>query len=440
MSDLDGTPTGSDVVEAMRSATGYYHPGWRQREFSSWIDEQVSWKETCSLGDWSFISDLRVAGPEAIDLFKALSVNSFEDFAVGQGKHIVQCNEDGKVVAEGVIRREAEQSFILHSTPTYWTQYNIDRGTYDVDTERLDLFKFQVQGPNSISVLESVTEGSLRDIEFIRFDSVEIAGHEVTAFRMGMAGELGFELQGAQAVADEVWDTIVAAGEPHGLRRLGARTATINHLEASFPPRGRVFIPAILSEDTRDYREWLHAQKHPASRDILTYPIEGSFEADDISAWYRSPVELGWESHVAFDHDFTGRAALEREVANPERTLVTLVWDAADVVDVYASLFEQGEPYKYLDMPNRQQWVMESDAVLADGHEVGVSVFPGYSYSFREMLSLCTIDVAYREPGTEVTVLWGDPEGPQKAVQATVAPAPYKEDRRFGDFPAPPSE
>ena len=24
--------------------------------------------------------------------------------------------------------------------------------------------------------------------------------------------------------------------------------------------------------------------------------VKGSFEADDISAWYRSPVELGWSA------------------------------------------------------------------------------------------------------------------------------------------------
>ncbi|MDP6175621.1 MAG: hypothetical protein QGF09_15760 [Rhodospirillales bacterium] len=50
----------------------------------------------------------------------------------------------------------------------------------------------------------------------------------------------------------------------------------------------------------------------------------------------------------------------------------------------------------------------------------------GYSYYFREMISLCTIDMAYSEIGTEVTVIWGEPAGPQKKIRAKAAPAPYK--------------
>ena len=49
---------------------------------------------------------------------------------------------------------------------------------------------------------------------------------------------------------------------------------------------------------------------------------------------------------------------------------------------------------------------------------------------FRQMLSLCTINVEHSEPGTEVIVVWGEPGEPQKAIQATVAPAPYKQDNR----------
>ena len=47
-----------------------------------------------------------------------------------------------------------------------------------------------------------------------------------------------------------------------------------------------------------------------------------------------------------------------------------------------------------------------------------------------QMLSLCVLDVALCAPGTEVTVLWGRPGTPQKAIRATVAPAPYKKDNR----------
>jgi len=61
---------------------------------------------------------------------------------------------------------------------------------------------------------------------------------------------------------------------------------------------------------------------------------------------------------------------------------------------------------------------------------VGVATSRGYSYYFRHMLSLGMIDIEHSEPGTEVTVVWGNPGESQQEIRATVAPAPYKKDNR----------
>ena len=70
-----------------------------------------------------------------------------------------------------------------------------------------------------------------------------------------------------------------------------------------------------------------------------------------MRARLRTPVEVGWQRAVKFDHDFIGRAALEAEVANPRRTVATLRWNPDDVVDIYASLLQPGEEYKTIDLP-----------------------------------------------------------------------------------------
>jgi vanillate/3-O-methylgallate O-demethylase len=137
---------------------------------------------------------------------------------------------------------------------------------------------------------------------------------------------------------------------------------------------------------------------------------------------------------VKFDHDFIGREALEKEVANPRRVIRTLVWNADDVVAVFASLFHQGEaPYHYMEIPRDQRGFMYADKVLKNGRLVGVATSRGYSFSFRQMLSLCVIEPDFAEPGTEVVVVWGEPGEPQKEIRATVAPAPYKKDNRRAD-------
>jgi vanillate/3-O-methylgallate O-demethylase len=162
--------------------------------------------------------------------------------------------------------------------------------------------------------------------------------------------------------------------------------------------------------------------------------IAGSYDGQQINEYYRSPVELGWGRNVRFDHDFLGREALEVEKAAPRRVLRTLVWNADDVQDVYNSLFRPGENYDYMDMPRDQRGFMWADRVTSDGETVGVATSRGYSYYFREMISLSTLDVAVSEIGTELVVHWGRPNGPQKQIRAVVAPAPYKKDRSRGDL------
>ena len=204
----------------------------------------------------------------------------------------------------------------------------------------------------------------------------------------------------------------------------------VNHVEACFPTPSVDFVPSIFGEEEREFAEAYFSDN---ARKIYR-TTDGSFAYSDISELYRSPVELGWKKNVKFDHDFIGRNALEPEVATPRRTIVTLVWNADDVADVYASLFRKDSiPYQYMEIPRNVLGCVFADEVLKDEAAVGVSTSRCYSYYFREMLSLCVIDVALAVPGTNVTVTWGRPSGPQRPVRATVAPAPYKKDNRRVD-------
>jgi vanillate/3-O-methylgallate O-demethylase len=246
-----------------------------------------------------------------------------------------------------------------------------------------------------------------------------------------MAGEVGFELQGSTRYAREIYEAVIEAGKEFGIRRLGGRAVFINHLEACYPTIITDYIPAMMGDDMKEYLEEFKAAMPGFA---VTFNIAGSFEGKDVSDYYKSPVELGWAKNIKFDHDFIGRKALEPEVAHPRRVIRTLVWNAEDVIDVYASLYRSGKPYHYMEMPRDQRGFHWADKVLSSGNIVGVTTSRGYSYYFRQMISLCTIDVEHSDPGTEVSIIWGNPGEAQKEIRAKVAPAPYKEDRARGDL------
>ena len=177
------------------------------------------------------------------------------------------------------------------------------------------------------------------------------------------------------------------------------------------------------------YRQWLPAASYEA-----TGSIGGSFESGNIEDYYMSPYDLGYGPFVKFDHDFIGREALEKMQARPQRKKVTFAWDSDDVLKVFASMFETGDMYKYIDLPLSNYASSSYDKVVSGGGTIGFSMFSGYSYNERSMLSLGVVNPDI-EVGAEVAIVWGEPGGgtrkttverhKQIEIRATVSPVPY---------------
>jgi glycine cleavage system aminomethyltransferase T len=400
-------------------------------EYSGWRDETMAWKETCYLhGNLNPSPTYRIKGSEAIKFLSDTCVNSFANFPIGTGKHAIMCNEEGLVMMDGVLLRLGEDDFV-----TYWLApyiaYALMKGNYNAAGEDLTgkVFLFQIAGPRSLEILETATEECLHDIKFMHHRMSSIDGMEARILRMGMAGTLAYEVHGKVEDARPVYNAILKAGESFGIRRLGIRAYMMNHTEDGFP-QAYYHFPYPWAED-KGFADFL-----AKFGGTLGYGVgfEGSMGMD-VRLRYRNPVELGWASMIKFDHEFVGRKALEKEVAHPRRKMITLVWNKEDIMDVYASQFKPGEPYRNMDSPNHLSFeqgphTFHADQVLKDGKVVGISSGRAYSYYFREMISLCSIDVKYGDLGTEVIVLWGDPGTRQKEIRAKVSRFPYLSENR----------
>jgi vanillate/3-O-methylgallate O-demethylase len=149
---------------------------------------------------------------------------------------------------------------------------------------------------------------------------------------------------------------------------------------------------------------------------------------------------------VKFDHDFVGRAALEKMADNQKRKKVTLVWNGEDIKRVMGSLFHAGgDIEKYIDLPLANYSTLPYDKVLKGGKTIGLSTYTGYTYNERAMISLAMVDVEHSDPGVEVTLIWGEQgrgsskptvERHQQAeIRATVASVPYAEVARLAYRP-----
>jgi glycine cleavage system aminomethyltransferase T len=403
-------------------------------EHTDWLDESMSWKEHCYIGDWSFLPQTRFSGPEVLDLFASISANSFAKVPVGVSKHLIHVNRDGKLMHEGILTRLDDDDYVYHGQGGHWASYVLEHGDFKAQARDDDWFIFQLSGPTALPTLLKLTgDDTVLDVKYMRSTQVRISGITLRALRQGMAGEIGFELQGPREHGKKIWDAILEAGQEYGIRQLGARVTPINHLENAIPTSGLDYVPGVFGDE---YAQYVNEQLAPRQHGHPFPSIAGSFHGESLSDYYRDPVEFGWGRNIKFDHAFHGDAALQRIAEAPQRVLRTLVWNSDDVLDIHASLFRPGPNYTFMDMPRDQRGYVWADRVERNGSEVGVSTSWGYSYYFRQVMSLCVLNVADAEPGTEVDVVWGSDGAPEKHVKATVAAAPYKTDRSRGDLRA----
>jgi syringate O-demethylase len=413
-------------------------------EFSNWRDEQRAWQTTCVLFNQSFhMNDLAVEGPDALELLSRLGINSFAGFGPDRAKHFVPCSPDGYVIGDVILFALAENRFNLvgRAPALNWVMYHAETDGYQVTVD-LDLrtalrtdgrrrsYRFQVQGPTAMQVIEKALDHPPPELRFFHTTTVTIAGRTVGALRHGMVGQPGWELFGPWDDEEAVREALLTAGEGFGLRQAGGRAYSSNTLESGWIPSP---LPAVYSgEELKAYREWLPATGYEGSASI-----GGSFVSEDIEDYYFTPWDLGYGSYVKLDHDFVGREALERMAEGAHRQRVTLALDDEDVTRTIGTMFQKSGRAKFMDWPSAVYSMHQYDRVTADGETVGVSTWIGYSANEGKMLTLAVLDAEYAEPGTEVTFVWGEEDGGtakptvephvQTEIGAVVSPVPYVE-------------
>ena len=188
-----------------------------------------------------------------------------------------------------------------------------------------------------MQILEAVNEGRPLTTKFFNMGEITIAGrpgpharprHGSRAGARGLGPGRGWPRRDGRA----------DRGRP-SLRDAPVRRAGL------FDRRRRIRLvpsplPAIYTgEGARAYREWLSDRSFEA-----VSSIGGSFMPDNVEDYYLTPWDLDYGRVVKFDHDYIGRAALERMAEGPHRRKVTLIWDIDDVTDIFRAMMEEGDP------------------------------------------------------------------------------------------------
>lgn len=455
---MSNTPDAHESLEdRMRAAGGavqmlrgpgqlgpYVFPGI-PAEYTNWRDEVRAWKEGVALLEQSYhMSELHLRGAEVLRLLEEVAVNRLDPFRPMRAKQLVLASPDGYLIGDAIIFREEVEFFRLVGAPFAldWLQYCAQRSPHDV-TATLehnwsvveaprDVFRFQVQGPQALAVMDEVIKGGAPDVGFFSMADVTVANAPIRVLRHGMAGTPGFEVYGPWGDRPRVEESILAAGEKYGIRRAGENAYSTTAQESGWLP---LPLPAIYhQEELLDYRRHLSAFTLEASGSL-----GGSMVSEDITDFYVDPIEAGYGRLVDWDRDFVGRAALAERADDPRRTKVTLVWNDDDVAAVLRdSLFGTGTRSQFIKMPSPMNATWAANEIVRTGASssdarVGFSQYMSYSANAKHILSHGIIDVSLAEPGTELILRWGEPgsrrdnveQNELRDIRVTVAPSPY---------------
>ena len=369
--------------------------------YTDWQEELRTVRERASALDQSPLSKHYIAGPDAVRLVDYLITRDATRIEVGQIYYTPWCNQDGAVVGDGLVARVAPDRFLVSADPMMnWIRHNAEGYDVTVEDVTFDFGLLALQGPKSTEVIEAATGQSWSDLRFSRLRTTTIGGVEVTVFRQGFTGEVGYEFFVPVADGADVWDALFDAGERFGLGAGGLHAVDVARIEAGMVIVGADYTPAAMDR---------LGDPLPVSPENMTTPFELNLHRF---------VDLGQEA------DFLGKDALRRELeAGPNRSMVGIEIDWRDVVGLFRDS----------DIPPEvtPQVIRFPLSIFHDGSRIGRATSVTWSPTVNKIIGFAHVVPTQAGPGAPVRVEWrAGPVGGE--VGATLVALPHYRLKRAG--------
>ncbi len=211
--------------------------------YSGINDEHATVRNTAGIFDVSHMGEFLLKGPDALDLIQRVCSNDASKLTAGKAQYSCLPNETGGIVDDLIVYcMEPDNLYLLVvNASNIEKDWNWISGfnTKGVDMENISdkTALLAIQGPKACDILQELTDVDLAGMKYYTFQKGTFAGVEnVLISATGYTGsggvEIYFEDKGDDAA--KIWDSILAAGGPKGLKPIGLGARDTLRLEKGF--------------------------------------------------------------------------------------------------------------------------------------------------------------------------------------------------------------
>ncbi|BAH50902.1 glycine cleavage system aminomethyltransferase GcvT [Rhodococcus opacus] len=341
--------------------------GWQMPlKYDSELAEHHAVRKTAGLFDLSHMGEIAVTGTESGALLDYALAGELSKIGVGRAKYSLLCNADGGVIDDLVVYRLANEHFLVvanaSNAPAVYRELaaRAEGFSATVDDQSAETALIAVQGPAAQDIVRSLVPApqveTVAELKYYAVTRAAVAGIDVLLARTGYTGEDGFELYVPNAQAVQLWRALLDATTAHDGVPAGLACRDTLRLEAG----------------------------------MALYGHELTLDTD--------PYEAGLGKVVRLNKEFVGRDALQ-------------------------ALSEQAPQRVLVGLAGTGRRAARADYTVHDttsGTAVGTITSGALSPTLGHPIALAFVDIAFREPGTELTV---DIRG--KKEPFVVTPSPF---------------
>ena len=196
---------------------------------------------------------VEISGPDVIEFLDQIFTRRSNQLKVGSGHYTLACTYKGGLFMDGVLFRLDEKKFwFVHPDGDLDTWFLAHSHNYDVSISDPQSRVLQLQGPISLAIINSATDGNVdQNMGYFKTGLYSIGGQAVLISRTGWTGELGYEIYtlGQNTDYKRLWNDLTNSGRKYGMVFSSMQAMNIRRIEAGILDSGSDFDTSMAPDE-----------------------------------------------------------------------------------------------------------------------------------------------------------------------------------------------